>query len=181
MLIEKSPTVGCRSDLARLCNALGIKVAAEIGTDRGAFALEFLSKWDGELLYCVDPYKPYPEMPWNRTGDMMLACNLLAHEARRVRLVKSTGVQMAVHLSNKRLPFPSFIYIDGSHDYYDVYQDIYSWWPLLKSGAILSGDDYDREHPGVMRAVDEFAEATGVTVHLTTDYDRGPSWFTVKA
>jgi len=44
------------------------------------------------------------------------------------------------------------IYIDGSHDERDVYADIHAYWPLLKPGGVLFGDDYD-SFEDVRRAV----------------------------
>jgi hypothetical protein len=73
-----------------------------------------------------------------------------------------------------------FVYIDGSHSYESVRNDIAAWWPLVAPGGILAGDDYGRQLPGVVQAVDEFAIANGLTVQLTTDYDREPSWFIEK-
>lgn len=48
-----------------------------------------------------------------------------------------------------------FIFIDGSHEYEDVKDDLGFWYPKLKSGGIIGGDDYDPAHPGVIQAVDE--------------------------
>ena len=50
------------------------------------------------------------------------------------------------------------IYIDASHDYEDVRDDILSYWPLVKPGGMLIGDDYGGWWKGVTRAVDEFGE-----------------------
>jgi predicted O-methyltransferase YrrM len=55
-------------------------------------------------------------------------------------------------------------YIDASHFYDDVKRDLDAFFPKLKAGGYIAGDDYDRrgiwDH-GVTRAVDEF-RATGV-------------------
>ena len=48
-----------------------------------------------------------------------------------------------------------FVFIDGSHEYEDVYEDILHWKPKVKSGGILAGHDYTEWFPGVTRAVDE--------------------------
>jgi hypothetical protein len=45
------------------------------------------------------------------------------------------------------------IYIDGSHEYEEVKQDILTYWPKAKK--VLCGDDYTPSWPGVRRAVDE--------------------------
>ena len=47
-----------------------------------------------------------------------------------------------------------FIFIDASHEYEDVKNDIISWLPKLKNGGILAGHDYEI-FDGVTRAVNE--------------------------
>ena len=60
---------------------------------------------------------------------------------------------------------PDMIHLDGAHDYESVAADLRSWWPRLKPGGVLIGDDYhdDPNHwPGVRRAFDEFFGAIGL-------------------
>jgi hypothetical protein len=70
------------------------------------------------------------------------------------------------HLAAPQFPDEHFdwIYVDASHFYDDVKVDIQAFWPKLKRGGYMAGDDYGRrgiwEH-GVTRAVDEFV-ASGV-------------------
>ena len=48
------------------------------------------------------------------------------------------------------------VFIDASHFYEDVLQDIKIWLPLVKKGGILCGHDYgSSRHRGVKRAVEE--------------------------
>jgi hypothetical protein len=51
-----------------------------------------------------------------------------------------------------------FIYIDASHEAEDVYNDIKRYYPLLKDGGIMFGDDYpwDSVKAGVNRYCLEF-------------------------
>lgn len=53
------------------------------------------------------------------------------------------------------------IYIDASHEYEPVKQDIFSYWQLLKTGGTMIGDDYLKNWPGVMKAVDELSDLYG--------------------
>lgn len=178
----KSETVGNRADLARLCNTKGLKRGVEVGTDRGLFAREFLERWEGEMLLCVDTWDSYPEMPWNREGDFFFACSILLPYANRCRIVRAGSANVAGYFG-KVDGFPvdtDFVYIDGAHDFVSAWQDINMWWPIVRLGGILAGDDYDAAHPGVMRAVREFAEEQQLRVDLTTDYNRGPSWYIEK-
>lgn len=62
-----------------------------------------------------------------------------------------------------------FVYIDGSHDYESVKEDILAWIPKVKIGGVIAGHDYD--HAGVKQAVDELFTLFGV---------QGFSWHHLK-
>ena len=59
------------------------------------------------------------------------------------------------------------IHIDAGHDYRSVYCDIEIWWPLLRPGGILIGDDYKPASEGgfveVRRAFDDFFVPLGLS------------------
>lgn len=51
-----------------------------------------------------------------------------------------------------------FVFIDASHDYASVKEDISLWFPLVRAGGVLAGHDYQPHpegggHPGVAQAV----------------------------
>lgn len=46
-----------------------------------------------------------------------------------------------------------FVMIDGAHDYDSVKLDIQSWYPKLKKGGAMTGDDLD--WPGTLKALSE--------------------------
>ncbi len=54
------------------------------------------------------------------------------------------------------------IYIDGSHEEEDVYQDLLDYHPLLRPGGKIFGDDWDWS--GVRAAVERFAQEERLTV-----------------
>ena len=56
------------------------------------------------------------------------------------------------------------IYVDASHDEPDVAADLRAYWPLVKEGGIMFGDDYDEFWPGLVRAVQVFANEEGVEI-----------------
>jgi hypothetical protein len=58
------------------------------------------------------------------------------------------------------------IYIDASHEYDAVVADLRAYWPLLKEGGVMFGDDYVDCWPGVMSAVDEFAQSNGLALKI---------------
>ena len=57
----------------------------------------------------------------------------------------------------------SFVFIDASHDYENVKNDVNAWYPKMKSGGIIAGHDWN--HPPVMKAVKEFAEQNGLNIN----------------
>ena len=51
-----------------------------------------------------------------------------------------------------------FVYIDGLHTYEGCSKDIEVWWPKIRKGGMLMGDDFHM--PGVAKAVEEFGYCT---------------------
>lgn len=62
-------------------------------------------------------------------------------------------------------PYIDVVHLDAAHEYENVLADIRKYWKLLRPGGILLGDDYSRNWPGVVRAANEFAASTGLTLH----------------
>ena len=56
------------------------------------------------------------------------------------------------------------MHIDGAHDYLSARNDLAAWWPLLRPGGVLVGDDYAPWTQGVVQAFDEFANEHGVAL-----------------
>jgi len=48
-----------------------------------------------------------------------------------------------------------FVFIDASHEYEDVKNDILAWLPKVKKGGVIAGHDYSDAWPGVVNAVHE--------------------------
>lgn len=64
----------------------------------------------------------------------------------------------------KNSTIADLIYIDASHEYRDVLLDLEGYWPLVRDGGLLFGDDYIGSWPGVVDAVDEFFASINVEV-----------------
>lgn len=67
------------------------------------------------------------------------------------------------------------IYVDADHEYDGVLADLEAYWPLVKPGGVLLGDDFVQEWPGVIRAVCDFSEKVGV--HYVTVEEK---WYMQK-
>lgn len=55
-----------------------------------------------------------------------------------------------------------FLYLDTTHAYNATLKELHAWWPKIRPGGMLCGDDYCR--PGEKVAVDEFFGGLGLTV-----------------
>lgn len=62
-----------------------------------------------------------------------------------------------------------FVFIDASHEYEDVKQDILSWYPKVKKGGYIAGHDYTT-FDGVQKAVDEIIINKGLNWVLEKSY-----------
>lgn len=67
------------------------------------------------------------------------------------------------------------IYIDGSHEYWDVILDLTNYWPLLREGGVMFGDDWTCSD--VKNAVIDFT--TQHNLNLVT-HSGGVHWFITK-
>ena len=72
---------------------------------------------------------------------------------------------------------PDLIYVDASHEYECVYQDISLYWKLLRNGGILLGDDYCKWQPGVVKAVEEFSKEIKKPIQTHTATNK---WWIIK-
>lgn len=55
-----------------------------------------------------------------------------------------------------------FVMIDADHSYEAVLRDIRAWWPKMRPGGLLTGDDLRGSFPGVRQAITEFANELGL-------------------
>jgi len=50
----------------------------------------------------------------------------------------------------------AFAFIDAGHGSEDVRKDLDAWWPKIKRGGVMGGDDYHISWQGVISAVNDF-------------------------
>jgi membrane-associated protease RseP (regulator of RpoE activity) len=78
--------------------------------------------------------------------------------------VKMSSVEAAKLYEDKSL---FFVFIDASHLYEAIKEDIIAWLPKVKSGGFIGGHDIDQteEFNGVRRAVDELIGSKNVILY----------------
>lgn len=124
-------------------------VYVELGTCWGGLAEFLLLETPCQFLYCVDPYKVFPKDQYydalNFTNQEFLDQKYEAVRQRLIRLGKPVRMlrQTSYEASKMMVNEISFVYIDGNHHYNEVLKDLVRWWPKIRKGGILAGDDVE--------------------------------------
>lgn len=145
----------------------------EVGVRRAAFSSALLERWPGGSLTLVDPWgvnnPAYDEKDnHDHEGNYRATLAAAARFGSRMTVLRMTSLEAAPRIADASL---DFVYIDGDHSYAAVRVDLEQWWPKLRTGGLLMGDDYTLESErricfdklqslcgdfGVTRAVAEF-------------------------
>ena len=72
-------------------------------------------------------------------------------EQNKVEVLRMDNREAAKILPNEL----DLVYVDANHEYEEVKIDIETWYPKVRKGGIISGEDY-HYYDGVVKAVDEF-------------------------
>jgi len=140
-------------------------------------------------IVCIDTWLGATEM-WDKKDDTKRYLSLKLKNGYPQLYYTFLSNVVSANLSDRIVPFPQtsvnaarhlaknnvkagLIYIDASHEYEDVKQDLKSYFPLLDKGGIIFGDDYCRYWGGVILAVDEFARLNNLRLY-TKQYKNEP-------
>lgn len=134
-----SSWMSTRNQLGEHLNRKGLlNEAVEVGTHRGAFAETLLRSWSGQVLHCVDPWLPHPQMPGhNREADLCRCRARLEQFSYRAKVHRCTSAEAAANLRSL-----DFVYIDGDHSAEAVRYDLRVWYEKLVPGGVLAGHDW---------------------------------------
>ena len=147
---------------------------AEVGTWRGDFAAKILNVCNPGRLYLIDSWEHRSEQEYSQASyggkvqDGQAGMDAIYEgvidrfrteiDTGQVVIVRARSTQTAASLPDESL---DWVYIDADHSYGAVKRDLEAYYPLVKSGGLLAGDDYGLDDrwfgQGVTRAVDEFA------------------------
>ena len=158
-----------RAHFPLLLNEWGLlEVGVEVGVCRGEHAANILSLWPG-FLHLIDPWAKVEGYEEEYDQEENFKATLAATEqySGRYLIHRKTSLEAAGDFEDQSL---DFVYLDANHAYEAVRDDLEAWWPKVKVGGMLAGDDYGiieeqwvdfghgRVRFGVKRSVDEFAK-----------------------
>lgn len=147
-------------------------IGAEIGVHKGAFTQKILNVANPTKLYAIDPFIYVSAEGKDQSlyggPDNSQALMDDRHDAVVKRfaapiakgtliLMRDTSVKASAGIADATL---DFVYIDGDHSYEGVKNDLDAFFPKMKAGGLMFGDDYSNNtswwKDGVMRAFHEF-------------------------
>jgi len=133
----------------------------EIGIRRGDSTLEFLKL--GCFVYMIDPWEDYPEYDeknYDYLSDYSITLERIKGFEGRYQIFRKKSEDAVDEIPDDL----DLVYIDGNHAYDFVKEDIVNYWPKIKEGGWLTGDDYGES--GVSEAVNEFAEKNKLKIQI---------------
>jgi hypothetical protein len=141
MKYDQQPSFQC-------AKSIDTGVFVEVGTWEGDFSYELLKHTNCKQLYCVDPYKHFEDSSYPDGMNSLTQAefdskyntvrNRFSEFGNRVEFLRSNSSDAAKSFEDGSV---DFAYIDGNHEYKAVLDDILAWYPKVKNGGYLCGDD----------------------------------------
>ena len=173
-----APTFNRREDVSALFRAGGMGV--ELGVADGELSARLLDRSQVGCLYSI---APWAGEHGQETGEYRQAIARLNGYRERNSILRMHFNEALGLFGDDSL---DFIYVNGfAHDGELTGQILRTWFSKLRPGGIIAGDEYALQWPLVVAAVDDFAAANGLEIHLVncTGEDGAsaiPTWFAMK-
>jgi len=129
-----------------------VEIGSFLGQSTAAMGYYIINSKKRIDFYAVDLFEisdfsdePHTNIINQHGGDFYKAFETNIEKAKvdsAVKPLKMSSIEAASKFADRSV---SFVMIDASHKYEDVVDDIKAWFPKLKLGGIISGDDYDWE------------------------------------
>lgn len=140
----------------------------EVGTWKGLNAKQLYYIARPKKLLLVDPYdaglldgvycKPVSQETLNGYYEKVWRWTF---NRNRVYLIRNSSKYISTAYSGGAL---DWAYIDGNH--FTLNEDLEMWYPLIKRGGIIMGDDYNNKgYWKVKQDVNKFCEEKGLELH----------------
>jgi Methyltransferase domain len=139
-------------------------VGAEVGVWKGDFSARLLRRTKPTELHLIDPWTHTEAEGYEKAAFARRDADEMDAMYRDVRKRFDGRKNVVLHRLSSldavaELGSLDFAYIDGDHTYDAVLADLNAYWPLIRPGGCIAGDDYDIKgwwENGVTRAVEAF-------------------------
>ena len=153
----------------------------EVGVGGGANVLDMLAALPHAKVFLVDSYDvnnstfQFERVFTSEERDKFIENvkeKLAPVDNGRIEWLIEDSVTAANRFSDE---YFDYVYIDAQHEYEAVVRDIAAWFPKVKKGGVIGGDDCGVN--GVKQAVKDMARKLNLDVTYGTAH---PDWMAVK-
>lgn len=136
-------------------NSHFVEVGSWKGQSSAFMAVEIINSGKKITFDCVDHFKGSKEEIHQNDENIKNLQEIFLQNMQPVNgfynCINMDSIEAAKLYNNESL---DFVFLDGSHDYDSIKNDIFAWYPKIKKNGILAGDDYF-VFPDVKKAVNE--------------------------
>ena len=126
-------------------------MAVEIANSEKDIDFYCIDTWKGSKEHITEDSKAFEPMCLTEDGIYDIFIKNMNHVLNYIKPMRMSSIEAASKFEND---FFDFVFIDASHEYEDIKNDIDTWYPKVRYGGILAGHDYGWFY--VKKAVDEF-------------------------
>lgn len=126
--------------------AVSNPVCCEIGVYEALFSERINIRCNPSILYLIDPWEEIDKHNKEKYSEynQNLRCKRVREKFKNQ--INKNKIKLLRYKSNEAVKYISdnsidFIYIDGDHSYDSVLSDLRLYYPKVKKGGIISGDD----------------------------------------
>ena len=161
-------------------------ICAEIGVDDGFNAERILKMSDPHKLYLIDAwdwslYRNLPE--YYKSQELKDKAQKIYEKVvekfkdnKKIEIIKNLSTEAVKQFEDN---YFDWVYVDASHDFEFVKEDMEIWWPKIKQGGYLAGHDYNNNW--VTTAVDWFLQKYNLELcYKGNQIDMISDWCTIK-
>ena len=154
-------------------------ICAEIGVYQGELSQRILNKTNPKKLVLIDAWSTQlmkdnsdvqNSFTQEKFDQMYLNVLTKLQKYGNVEIIRKNSIDAMKFFSDA---YFDWVYIDASHEYQDVLDDLETALIKVKSGGIIAGDDYvnapNKWGDDVIRAVNDFSAKHSLHVKLIND------------
>ena len=156
-----------------------VEIGSFAGKSLSWLAVEAINRHIPVTIHAVDSFEAWEGVPQG-TDLRALFDEFTKPVADHIRVWPMRSLDAVKHFADESL---DVVFVDGAHDYDSVTADINAWFPKLKPGAFMAGDDFLMA-PVCKAVCEQFAPSGYILCHGWTTIpveQCWPSWIARKA
>ena len=129
-------------------------VVGEIGVWQGQFTIQLLREFHPKIVHAIDPWIPYHDDKIFHADHSEMGKKIMPelNNIPNVNVIAQKSEEVYHRFSDN---YFDFLYLDGLHTYDQLSLELKLYWPKVKVGGILMGDDYGWQNGGGVHTLEQ--------------------------